>query len=298
MKNIRVYLFILFVGFYTKATAQTMNKSLSMFEDSLIKLSNKTLNIDNKEQKLAANGQFVKTLVEALKIKNAFNFGFDSLKNISIIKSPDQSFRILSWYLPLNDGSYRFYGAIQMNTNGGDLKLYPLLDQTENITDANQITDNQKWYGARYYEIIPVTAAGRLPYYVLLGWKGNTAVTTKKVIEILSFDKGKAVFGAPVFDGPLLKGKNRIIFEYNKQNAMTLKTDKNAGMIVYDHLAPYEPSMTGHFEYYGSDLSFDGFKMIAGRLRLQENIELRNDVNGNDEHYADPKKRLKPEKKL
>ncbi|TDG36618.1 hypothetical protein EZJ43_08905 [Pedobacter changchengzhani] len=296
MKNIKLLLCVL-VTFFTIAAHAQQNK-LNALQDSLIKISNLTLNAIGKEKKLAENARFVKTLIEALKLNNAYNYPFDSLKTVSVINSGDQSFRILSWYLPLDDGTYRFYGTIQMNTNGGALKLYPLIDQTENIINANQITDNQKWFGARYYEIIPVTAPGKLPYYVLLGWKGNNASTTKKVIEILAFDKDKVVFGAPVFDGKLFKDTNRVIFEYNKQNAMMLKSDKKAGMIVYDHLVPFEESMVGKFEYYGSDLSFDGFKIIGGRLKHQENVDLKNEINGNDELYADPKKKLKPEKKF
>lgn len=296
MKSIKLLLCVLFSGFSFLANAQ--ENKMNALQDSLIKIANLTLSSVGKDKKLSENGRFVKTLIGALKINNSFNYPFDSLKTVSVIKSPDQSFRILSWYLPLDDGTYRFYGTIQMNTSGGALKLYPLIDQTENIGDLNQITDNQKWLGARYYEIIPVSAPGKLPYYVLLGWKGNNQNSTKKIIEILSFDKDKVLFGAPVFDGSLFKDKNRIIFEYNKQNAMMLKSDKKAGMIVYDHLIPFEPSMAGKFEYYGSDLSFDGFKIIGGRLKHQENVDLRNETNENDELYADPKKKLKPEKKF
>lgn len=271
---------------------------LNAIQDSLIKISKSVLLANSNEEKFAENGRFVKTLVEALKVDNSFNFPFDSLKNVSVIKSPDQVFRILSWYLPLEDGTYRFYGTIQMYTNNAALKLFPLIDQTENITDENALTNNKKWFGARYYEIIPVNTSGKLPYYILLGWKGNNQKTNKKVIEILSFDKENVIFGAAVFDGGNFKNKNRIIFEYNKQNAMTLKSDKKVGMIIYDHLAPFAPNMEGKFENYGSDLSFDGFKIIGGRLKLQENIDLKNEIHDNDALYADPKKKLKPEKKF
>lgn len=179
--------------------------------------------------------------------------------------------------------------------------MFPLIDDTHNIKDENQITGNKNWYGARYYEIIPVTASGRSPYYILLGWKGNNAKTSKKVIEILSFDKaGEPVFGKAIFDG--LKGttpKNRVVFEYNKLNSMTLAVDKSVGMIVFDHLAPFTPDLEGNFEFYAADLSFDGYKLVGGRLKLVENVELKNEPNANDEFYADPKdKQNKAPKKL
>ncbi|UKT65778.1 hypothetical protein [Pedobacter mucosus] len=298
MNKVKYYIFIViicFAGFSLKA--QPQNKFV-VFQDSLIKISKAVLAADSDVRKLEANGRFVKTLVEALKIQNSFDFNFDSLKNISIIKSPDKIFRILSWYVQQENGTYRYYGAIQMNTNSAPLKLFPLIDQTENISDPNAITNNQKWYGARYYEIVPVTSGNRLPYYVLLGWKGNTQTTTKKVIEILSINKDALTFGAPVFDGKELTDKNRIIFEYVKSNAMTLKTDQKAGLIVFDHLAPFDSQMIGKYEYYGSDGTFDGFKIIGGKLKFQQNLELNNDANATDELYADPKKNLKPVRKF
>ncbi|SFA40198.1 hypothetical protein SAMN04488511_1023 [Pedobacter suwonensis] len=278
--------------------AQQTPGALNVFQDSLIKISARVTAAQSDAQKLETNGSFVKTLVEALKMPHSFSYPFDSLKNVSVIQSPDQAFRILSWYVLLENGTYRYYGAVQMNTRSGPLKLYPLIDQTDNINDPNGVTNNQKWFGARYYEIIPVTSGSRLPYYVLLGWKGNTQMTTKKVIEILAFDKDKLSFGAPVFDGKALKGKNRVIFEYAKSNAMTLKTDMKAGLIVFDHLASFDPEIKGKFEYYGSDGTFDGFKIIGGRLKLQEDIMLNNDPDENDALYADPKKNIKPIRKF
>ena len=298
MKVIRFYILLIIETLSFNLKAQQSPNTLNIFQDTLIKISARVVAAQNDAQKLEINGGFVKTLVDALKVSNSFSYSFDSLKNVSVIKSPDQVFRILSWYVLLENGTYRYYGAIQMNTKSGPLKLYPLIDQTDNLGDPNGITNNQKWFGARYYEVVPVNSGNRLPYYILLGWKGNTQMTTKKVIDILSFDKDNLTFGAPVFDGKELKGKNRIIFEYAKSNAMTLKTDLKAGMIVFDHLASFDPEIKGKFEYYGSDGTFDGFKIIGGRLKLQEDITLNNDPNSSDELYADPKKNVKPIRKF
>ncbi|WP_231459331.1 hypothetical protein [Pedobacter sp. Leaf132] len=297
MKNIKHYLIILLcLQTFVVAAQQNFDK-LDVFQDSLINITKAIYSTPNDEVKTASNGKFIKTLVEALKQPNSYNYNFDSLKNVSVVKSSDQVFRIISWYLPFENGTYRYFGTIQMNNKGG-LKLFPLIDQTENISDANMITNNQKWYGARYYEVIPITSSGKQPYYVLLGWKGNTLESTKKVIEILSFDRDNVNFGMPVFDGKELKGKNRVIFEYNKQNAMVLKTDKKAGLIVFDHLAPFDPEMVGKFQFYGSDGNTDAFKVIGGRLKLQENVVINNDANANDALYADPAKNIKPIRKF
>lgn len=280
----------------------TFNNGPVMFkyQDSLKIISAKTFDAESNTKRFMLNATFIKTLVNALKTPHSFHFDFDSLQKVSILKAPDNSFRIFTWYVPLDDGSYRFFGTIQMATADGKLKLHPLIDNTEQIKDLNTITGSKNWYGARYYEIVPVIVSGRQPFYTLIGWKGNNAKTTKKVIDVLSFEKGEPVFGKPVFEG--LKGagiKNRIIFEYNKMNSMTLTMDKSVNMIVFDHLAPFTAEMEGNFEYYASDLSFDAYKILNGKLKLVENVELKNEPNVMDEFYTDPTdKNTKPIKKL
>lgn len=267
---------------------------LDLYQDSLAILSEATFEEKDDLAKFEKNAQFVKQLVNALKINGSFNYGFDSLKRISILKSTDNSFRIITWFVPTSEGNYRYYGAIQMSTTNGSLKLHPLTDATSTLLDASSVTTNKNWLGARYYEMIPFITNGKQPYWILLGWKGNNQKTTKKVIEVLSFEKGEPKFGMNLFqtekNGPL---KNRIVFEYSRLNAMTLTVDHKQRMIVFDHLAPYDPKMVGNFEYYGADLTFDAFKLVWGKLTLVEDVELKNDPSPNDAFYGTPVKASK-----
>src|SRR5690606_34608161 len=125
-------------------------------------------------------------------------YPFDSLDMVSILDAPDSSFRVFSWHIQLNDGSYLYYGTIQLNTPDGSLELYPLLDKTYEITAPEEVvTDPDNWYGAQYYRIIPLNDA-----YVLLGWKGHTPYITQKVIEVLRFTETGVQLGKPVFESP------------------------------------------------------------------------------------------------
>jgi len=262
-------------------------KQLQNYEDSLSSLGKKMINDDTEMERINSNRAFIKTLVSALKIPNSFLYPFDSVKSVSIINSPDNRFRIISWPIIYDDGSYRFYGTIQINT-GGNLKMFPLNDYSPELKNPeDSITDNRKWFGAEYYRIIPVYSPKL--YYVLLGWKGNTVKSTKKVIEVLSFKDDKAVLGLPVFEGNG-KTRKRVVFEYTRQASMLLRYVPDQNLIVFDHLSPPDPKLKNQRDTYGPDLSYDGYKLKDGKWIYVENLDMRNVPDNHDADYIDPKK--------
>ncbi|WP_395803029.1 hypothetical protein [Daejeonella sp.] len=289
-------LFGLLLLILTKVDGQSLDKSnrekLIVFQDSLKEISFKMLNDSIEPQRYNASFKLIKTLVTALKTPYSFNFEFDSLKTISIQNSPDQKFRVFTWHVMNNDGSYRFYGTIQMNTSQGELEMFPLVDYSPTLKNPSDSTyTNSRWYGAQYYKIIPVLKNVESPYYMLLGWKGNTIMSTKKIIEVLHFKDGKAYFGKPVFDGdPDNLNKRRIIFEYDRRATMLLNYENAENRIVFDHLAPPDQNLKGKFELYGPDFSYDGFKLLNGRWKFISDLELKNDSTEQDENFNDPKK--------
>jgi len=262
-------------------------KQLIVLQDSLARLGDKFINGEVDVNRIAANVNFIKTLVTALKIPNSFLFPFDSLKTISILNSPDNRFRIFSWHIEYIDGSYRFYGAIQMNTGSG-LKLYPLEDYSPILKNPeDSVTDNHKWYGAQYYnKIVKVDAPN--PYYVVLGWKGNTPESTKKVIDVISFKNDKLELGLPVFDEKG-KTKKRVIFQYARQASMLLHYVPEQHLIVFDNLVPPDKKSKDKPETYGPDLSYNGFRLKNNRWEYVDNIDMRNVPDAHDADYIDPK---------
>jgi len=271
-------------------------RQLKIYQDTLKALGKKFVNHPDELERKSANYSFIKLLVGALKTPHSFNYPFDSLKSVSIINSPDNRFRIFSWHVMNQDGSYRFYGTIQMNT-GDKLLMYPLEDYSPLLKNPeDSVTDNHKWYGAQYYKIIRVDAAR--PYYVLLGWKGNTVKSTKKVIEVLSFDRNdKPMLGMPVFNGNT-KARDRVVFQYTRQASMLLRYIPDQHLIVFDHLAPPDKRMKDQFESYGPDLSYDGYKLMNGKWKFVENLDMRNMPEDRDADYVDPKAQALIDKSL
>ena len=291
----KTLLTFVFLGFACSTWAQTSqlnNKKFKVYEDSLKTFGYQTVNGENDLVRRNATYSFIKTLVRALKQPGSFNYSFDSLKTIAILKDPQNKFRIFTWPVAVGTSEYRFYGAIQMN-NAEKLELYPLNDYSELIQKpSDTLTDNKKWYGAQYYAIIPPIAAN--DPYVLLGWKGNNNKTSKRIIEGLSFVNGKPVFGFPIFQNEDGEFKNRIIFEYSRQASMMLKYVPSQKMIVFDHLIPSTENMKGNYEFYGPDLSYDAIQYNEGKWEFMSNIKLSNEPSESDALYNDPKKLAKP----
>jgi hypothetical protein len=263
-------------------------KQLLMYQDSLNNLGKRFINDTNDLDRKNANYTFIRTLVSALKAPQSYNYKFDSVKAVSIMNAPDNRFRIFSWHVMNQDGSYRFYGTIQMNS-GDKLLMYPLEDYSPLLKNPeDSVNNNRKWFGAQYYKIVRVAAAS--PYYVLLGWKGNNTRSTKKVIEVLSFDKEeKPVLGAAVFEGNG-KTRKRVVFEYTRQASMLMRYVPDQSLIVFDHLAPPDPKMKDRPDTFGPDLSYDGYKLKNGKWVFVANLDMRNIPETRDEEYVDPKK--------
>ncbi|MBE7177874.1 MAG: hypothetical protein INR69_15825 [Mucilaginibacter polytrichastri] len=284
---------LFFTGFFFARTVSAQNsaagfpKEMRQLEDSLITLGKTLVNNENDVERKNANYQFIRTLVKALSTPNSYAYPFDSLRSLSILKSPDNKFRIFSWHVMNQDGSYRFYGSIQFNTP--QLKLLPLEDYSAFMKNPEDtVTSNRKWLGAQYYTIIPV--ADRNPYYVLLGWKGNNVRTTKKVIEVLSFDaKGEPVFGRDVFAGGEKGPRKRVVFEYTRNASMLLRYVPVKNMIVFDHIASSNSKDKTNPEFAGPDMSYDGYQLKSGKWTLVSDLDLRNMPTGNEDQYNDPR---------
>ena len=263
-------------------------------EDSLLILQNKLYAVRTEPEKAATNALFVAALQKVLSDPLSLSYPFDSLKEISRIVAPDQTFRIITWDLPHTDGTFSYYGFIQWTNPKKHLfKLFTLVDKSGEIKNPeNSILDPSKWIGAVYYKLIPFKSQSN-HLYALLGYNGHDKITTKKLIEVLSISSdGGVKFGADVFkwDKHNLK---RMIFEYASQAVMSLKFEQENKRIVFDHLSAPESKLEGQYQYYGPDWSIDCVALKKGKWVYMADIDARNQPNAKDNSYADPKSKKK-----
>lgn len=250
-----------FNGALSAETIQQLHTS----EDTLAILAFAVVNDSMPDMRFLACRSLITALVRALKTENSFHYPFDRLKSMSILAPPDSSFRIFTWQLFVDDSTYRYYGALQMNTP--ELKLFPLIDRSFEMAASftSEQLSPERWYGALYYNLLPFdTKEGRK--YLLFGFDGFTFFEKRKVLDVLSFDKsGNPRFGAPIFEHPETGATDqRLLLEYTSEAKVRLNWDEQYQMILFDHLIPMANPYTGGMMNV-PDGSYDGLKWEKGR---------------------------------
>jgi hypothetical protein len=219
--------------------------------------------------------------VGALKVPGSFAYAFDSIPILSMQYPADSSFRVITWQVTLEGGAYRYFGAIQMN-KGKDLMLYPLIDRTDSITSPHDtLLSPSCWYGAFYYNMIETKAKGKT-YYTLFGFDGNDLFSRVKLMDVLHFEDGKPVFGAPIFEIPdtisvdfpyvVKKPLTRFLLFYKFDAKVTLNYNMDDDIVVFDHIK------TTH--EFGKDIpislipdgSYDAFEWKNGKWQYISNV--------------------------
>lgn len=252
-----------------QALSATDRKQLIKKEDSLRLLADSMINAESPAVRFRSDSNFVRGLVRALRVKNSFNYPFDSLRTISRLYSPDSLFRIFTWQMKKDEYVLLQKGAIQMKTDDGSLKLYPLFDAsmfTGKPQDSVRTRNN--WIGAIYYRIIMKEHNGK-KYYTLLGFDDFSVSSNKKWMEVLSFNAN----GEPIFGGPFISFRedslkkpvqSRFAIEYKKEAGTVFNYNPELDMIVFDHLIS-ETDQPEKKDTYIPDGDFEGFKWVNGQ---------------------------------
>jgi hypothetical protein len=259
--------------------------AISALGDSILRGSNDSIRVN-------ANNDFTARFKNLLQSPNTFDYAFDSLKNVSKLKSDDNLIRIYTWILPTDSGRhYQYFGFVQYrNSKLKTFKTTTLIDAAPDSTGFLKKTFKpDTWYGALYYKIITVKNNDQT-YYTLLGWKGNTLLTTKKVIDILYIKNNNLLFGAPILQNDK-KMQSRIVFEFNAQTSMLLHWDERNHKIIYDYLGPANEAGSKMPETYGATMIYDALNWKKGKWNYAHDIDIRNEEDSEKPGYTKSKKR-------
>ncbi|MBI5916661.1 MAG: hypothetical protein HY842_14890 [Bacteroidetes bacterium] len=275
MKKILLALSVLAFASTANAQAGKIDEAnlakLKEYEDTLALCAFLVVNDSLPEERFGTCKKLITSLVLALKTENSFNYPFERLKSVSILYPPDSTFRVFTWQLYVDVDDYRYYGAIQMNTP--ELKLFPLIDRSSEVeSEEYDILTNEKWYGSVYYNLRQFeTPEGNK--YLLFGYDGYTLFNKRKVVDVLSFQQEKPVFGAPVFVQTDSLGtetvRNRLMKEFSAEASFKLNYDETWGLIIFDHLTAMGGSY-GQGLAMVPDGTYEGYKLENGRWHWVE----------------------------
>ena len=262
------FLIVSFIGL--NLTAQRSTKltltqrgEIMLIEKKMQRIGVQFLADSSQDNRLKGTREFVKLLVQALKVENSFQYKFDSLPYLATVMPEDSSFRIFTFQVVLQNITFRHYGAIQLNRK--NIKLIPLRDYSDTFPTAPQFTlTNNNWLGAVYYRIVTKKINDK-PIYFLFGFDQNDILSDKKYVEAMWIEKDSiAKFGLPIFEKttvdsifqrplkfgetvrrpepPIVKTQvyHRYVLEYRKGSSVSVKYDKAKDMIVHDHTPPLD----------------------------------------------------------
>lgn len=282
---------ILFLFFSYLSTAQynralyDSETKLKMWFDSLF-LRNETRYTLPDSRKIAFSDSIRNELFSALHIENAFAFPFDSLTKLGKTTSYDSLLKAFTWNIRLKGGKYIFFGFIlyRNSISSNVAKVIELTDKTDSLPDKeieNLTLSNKQWYGASYYQIIPVSEK-KQNYYILIGWKGYNAYINQKVVDVLFFNKkGKPFFGKNVFKSEQKTAK-RLVFSHSLKASMSCRYEESLNAIIFDHLVPASNIYQGMYEFYGPNGTYDGYFKKNSLWIFNEDIEPKNPRKKNE----------------
>ncbi|MDB5230605.1 MAG: hypothetical protein JWN76_1410 [Chitinophagaceae bacterium] len=251
--------------------------ALEKMEDSMLVPSREMILNESPSQRFNSDSIFTRRLVKALQVTNSFYYPFDSITTVSKLYSPDSSFRIFTWQFEKDLSYYRQRGAIQMRTKDGSLKLFPLIDMSDfTPRPTDSIRTNRNWIGAIYYNIVLKESNGK-KFYTLLGYDDNDFTSTRKWIDVLTFDEqGTPRFGDKIFDYKYDSIKTqqpvyRFLLEYKKDGRARMNYDRDLDMIVFEHLVSESNEPQKTFTLI-PDGDYEGFKWQNGKWVHVEKI--------------------------
>jgi hypothetical protein len=280
MKRLLAFMFSVVVSCAAFAQQPLNDKEWKKFEKAEKELAIITEKFINDtlpfETRVNLIHEFIPKFVAILKEKNSFYYPFDDMENIALLVAPDSAFRIFTWQLKEPLGTHRYYGAMQME--GEDLKLIPFRDYSDTMeVHPQKILSPNNWYGGLYYNCI-MREHNNKKYYTLFGFDKADFVSTRKFLEILTFnEKNEPVFGAPIFifhdsTGVVKDTKVRFFREYSAKATAKLNYDHEMDIIIYDHLAPPHDNGKDAYFNYVPDGTYSGFKWDNGKWIWIEKI--------------------------
>lgn len=243
------------------------------WKDSLAAAGDRLQNAPEARIRKQASNEIADLLEKMLRTEGSWDFSFDMIPQVSVMKPKDGAFRIFTWQLYLDPDHYQHRGFIQWEHDA--TRPVALHDRSdEYLRLQSTIGSPAHWYGAVYYGIRECRL-NRKPYWLLFGFDGHSATSQRKIIEVLAVDdEGNLTFGAPVFhyDDEVRPKEpiHRLVLDYAIGSRVRVRYDEHYKMILFDHLMPFADERSGLGLVNIPDGTYEGFTYKKG---LWQHIE-------------------------
>ena len=197
---------LILVFISTSAFSQKADSSFQVFRDAeseLFVLQQTTFNSRKENERFESNKKFIGVWDRIVADPRILDYKFEHLKEISILRPPDNKFMLITWNVPKDDGTHAYFGYLLVN-NKKKIKKGWFKSETENTYENFKLIDRsatvrspesyvgspEKWFGMLYTQMVPCDG-----YYMLIGWDGNDKLIERKFIDVLYFNSaGKTFF--------------------------------------------------------------------------------------------------------
>ena len=220
---------------------------------------------------------------------------------MATVESADGRLKVLTWNWPHEDRTSSYAGLIAFrDAEDADVEFTRLHDPSSaDRPEEDRILKPEDWNGALYYAIVP--DAVDKDVWLMLGWDDADAQVNRKVIEPIRIAAKGPRFGAPMLQSPTGM-RRRHVLEYADAVQASLRyqaeakgRDGHEQRLVFDHLAPREPHLSGISAYYGPDMTFDAYvpQKRGAPWVLQEDVGAAQTLS-KDRPFVDPRPRNAP----
>ena len=274
--------------FLSIASLRMYGTSLEETETKLLYLHNQLATSEDDARGDSICEAMRQTWIASFDESNVFDYPFSRLKFCTLI-SKDHHIRLLNWNLPYRDGTYKYFCFLliwdEEKKHFTWNEFQDSMHEPEKIETRFLTTD--KWLGALYFDIIPMTRKGKSSTYTLLGWDGKDNLTTRKIIDAVTIQGDKIRLGANQFefDG---ESRKRVILEYSNEVSASVKYYPKKNCIIMDHLSPKNPMMQGIYADYGPDGTYCMFMLKKDKWVFMDEIDVSQFADGNDRPFRDP----------
>jgi hypothetical protein len=114
------FIFLCYSLFSLAQISEIDTKTFNACEDSLLKILPRVCFSKKESNRFEANKNLLSYWNSILQNEKSMQYAFDSLKSkkyVSIINAPDNKFRLITWNLYKDDGTFAYFGFLQVNTS-------------------------------------------------------------------------------------------------------------------------------------------------------------------------------------